>query len=522
MRCHPYVVLLVIAVPLGIGAAAPPAFRSADTCSACHNGLVGPGGEDVSLGLAWRPTMMANAARDPYWQATVRRESAEHPTHVLAIEDECAICHMPMTTLPAHAMGQQGKVFASFASPLGADGVSCSVCHQIEDRNLGGRETFNGKLPIAAGGPNAALRAYGRYKIEPGLAATMRSASAFTPTESTHIQRSELCASCHTLITRALGPTGEVIGELPEQVPYLEWLASAYRSERSCQACHMSALTQPAPIASVLGTARPRLSQHTFVGGNFVMPRILNLLAGPQAVTAMPQELDGTARRTLEFLAKDAAHLELAGIRRAGDHIEGQVIVRSLAGHKLPTAYPSRRAWLHITLRDAAGTVVFESGALDARGRILGNDNDLDPARFEPHRDLISTDDEVQIYESIMVDAAGAVTTRLLSGVRYIKDNRIVPRGFDKIAAIPEVAVHGDALVDASFVAGEDRVRLRIPAQPGSLRLEVALRYQPIGYRWAESFRDAGSAEAMRFLTAFERIASGSSATLATVEASLE
>ena len=28
-----------------------------------------PSGEDVSIGVAWRATMMANSSRDPYWQA---------------------------------------------------------------------------------------------------------------------------------------------------------------------------------------------------------------------------------------------------------------------------------------------------------------------------------------------------------------------------------------------------------------------------------------------------------------------
>ena len=31
-------------------------------------------GEDLSIGFAWRASIMANAARDPYWQAAVRRE----------------------------------------------------------------------------------------------------------------------------------------------------------------------------------------------------------------------------------------------------------------------------------------------------------------------------------------------------------------------------------------------------------------------------------------------------------------
>ena len=57
-----------------------------------------------------------------------------------------------------------------------------------------------------------------------------------------------------------------------------------------------------------------------------------------------------------------------------------------------------------------------------------------------------------------MGDAQGAVTTGLLTAVRYLKDNRLLPRGFDK-AREPDVAVLGEAAQDADFVAGQDRVR---------------------------------------------------------------
>ena len=43
-------------------------FQSADECMACHNGLITPAGEDVSIGTPWRASMMAHSARDPYWQ----------------------------------------------------------------------------------------------------------------------------------------------------------------------------------------------------------------------------------------------------------------------------------------------------------------------------------------------------------------------------------------------------------------------------------------------------------------------
>ena len=91
-----------------------------------------------------------------------------------------------------------------------------------------------------------------------------------------------------------------------------------------------------------------------------------------------------------------------------------------------------------------------------------GNDNDADPPKFEPHYTEIRSADQVQIYESIIGDANGAVTTGLLTAVRYLKDNRLLPRGFDKNTAEPDIAVHGDALDDPDFVGAGDRVRYSV------------------------------------------------------------
>jgi hypothetical protein len=73
--------------------------------------------------------------------------------------------------------------------------------------------------------------------------------------------------------------------------------------------------------------------------------------------------------------------------------------VENLSGHKFPTAFPSRRAWLHFTVHDHGGRVVFESGALRPDGSIVGNDNDADPRRFEPHYAAINSTEQVEIYE---------------------------------------------------------------------------------------------------------------------------
>ncbi len=45
--------------------------------------------------------MMAHSSRDPYWQASVRREVLIRPSARFAIENECSACHMPMSRFTA-------------------------------------------------------------------------------------------------------------------------------------------------------------------------------------------------------------------------------------------------------------------------------------------------------------------------------------------------------------------------------------------------------------------------------------
>ncbi len=80
-------------------------FHTSDQCIACHSGVVSPHGQDISIGYTWRASMMANSARDPYWQAGVRREVMDHPGARAAIEDTCATCH----TLFTETLGDAGE-----------------------------------------------------------------------------------------------------------------------------------------------------------------------------------------------------------------------------------------------------------------------------------------------------------------------------------------------------------------------------------------------------------------------------
>jgi hypothetical protein len=513
-----------------------PQFITSDRCMACHNGMTAADGQEMSIGIDWRASLMANSSRDPYWQASVRRETLDHAGSRAAIEDDCSACHMPITRYEAKAAGHPGEVLSHLplrmstdpqATPpqkQAADGVSCSVCHQITPQGLGTQDSFNGNFVVQSPKAPGTRFEFGPFDIDPGLMRVMHSSTGgFQPTRGDQIRSAELCATCHTLITQALGPDGRVIGSLPEQVPYQEWLHSDYRTQRTCQSCHMPAVNQDVPIARVLGIKRPGVSRHEFVAANFFVQRMLERYHDELSVTAPPQELSAAAQRTVDYLQSQSARISVVAARVAGDKLTAEVVVENLGGHKLPTAFPSRRAWLHLVARDQNGTRLFESGALQPDGSIQGNDNDADPARYEPHYREIHRPDEVQIYESILGDAQGGVTTGLLSSVGYLKDNRLLPRGFDKTTAAPEIAVHGDALIDPGFTDRGDRVRylidLDLTAHAGPYQIEAELWYQPIGYRWAENLKSYDADEPRRFNGHYSAMAVSSAIQLARAQA---
>jgi hypothetical protein len=434
---------------------------------------------------------------------------------------------MPMQRHEARASGGRGAVLtrlpllrgSSRLDSLSADGVSCTTCHQIQKTRLGERSTFNGEFVFDTATPMGRRPIFGPYDIDRGHTKVMHTSSGFVPTKADHIRQSELCATCHTLYTTALDSTGRHTGELPEQMPFLEWRHSAYRAERSCQDCHMPLVVAPhdsTPITSIKGDPRPDPRRHWFPGGNFFLLAMLNRYRAELAVEALSLELNDNEARTRDMLAQ-AAHLEVTQASQDDAALVLDVKVTNLNGHKLPTAYPSRRAWLYVSVRDGAGSLVFESGALATTGRIIGNDNDDDRTKYEPHYREITRPDQVQIYESILRDPKGRVTTGLLTATGYMKDNRLLPRGFDKGSASRDIAVWGDAASDPLFVGGSHRTRYRIDVarSRGPFRVAAELWYQPIGFRWAQNLRLQPAAETERFVAYYESMSSVSATVLA-------
>jgi hypothetical protein len=488
-------------------------FVTSGNCAFCHTGLMSEAGEDVSIDNHWRSTMMANAARDPYYRATVRNEVAEFPQHRATIESKCATCHTAMAFTTAEAGGiiplLLDNGFFSLKNdhyPLAEDGVSCTVCHQIQDHQLGDAASFSGEYKIDTQTTHGERVSFGPAGTTDALAALMQNVSGYVPEGSMHMGSSEFCAVCHTLFTNTFTAAGEITNHLfPEQTPYLEWLHSSHAGETSCQDCHMPHAQGSARIANMGGEPRSPFNQHIFVGGNVFMMQLFRNNPEALGVTASSEQFLLTEQLTRELLEEQTARLAVSA-DQDGDELLIKVEITNLVGHKFPSGFPSRRAWLHLVVQDANQVEIFQSGAWNAQGAITGNQNDFNGQQYEPHYDVIDSPNQVQIYESIMGCMEDEITTSLMRAHHYIKDNRLLPAGFDKTTANAAVQVAGEALFDANFTGGTDTVLYRVHAgeASGPLTITVQLLYQPAGYRWLHKFSGDDSVEAITFLSFLE------------------
>lgn len=471
-------------------------FSGSGLCAACHVGLKDQAGADVSMPTHWRSTMMANAAKDPVWQAKVSSEVARLPALQEVIEKKCTTCHMPIAETQATVLGQPvaalGDGFfnpANLLHPAAIEGVSCTLCHQVSDVNFGQADSYSGgyKIDTSTNPPDRLI--YGPYP-QP-VAQVMQASTGFNPVHGPHMEAAEHCATCHNLYTPYVDAQGNVLGEFPEQTPYTEWKNSSFGVlGQSCQSCHMPQVQGSVVISTVPGglAARQPFYQHFFVGGNAFMLKILRDWGAELEVTADVAHFSDTLARVTEQIGARSAALTVKELKLQGNTLAAQLQVTPLTGHKFPASFPSRRAWLHVTVTDGAGQVIFESGKHNPDGTIAGNDADTDPTAYEPHYDLITQADQVQIYEPIMGDNEGAVTYTLLRGAQYLKDNRLLPAGANKARLPADIAVYGEAAADANFVGGSDLVSywVDVAGATGPFTFAAELLYEPLSYQFVQ------------------------------------
>ncbi|MCA8941768.1 MAG: hypothetical protein KDB80_04345 [Planctomycetes bacterium] len=485
-------------------------FAESETCALCHSAspnataMWNATGDDVSPFGLWRATMMANSFRDPYWRAQVSKEVAANPEHRAKIEGLCLTCHGPAAHHQARLDGVESPgVIGSEHDAYAIDGVTCTVCHQANPDNLGKDESFSGNLDIRKD-----KRIYGPF--EDPFFQPMRMHTGFVATHGAHIRDPGLCGSCHTLFTSHV----EGADPYPEQTPFLEWRNSVFSTDagrteesRTCQECHMAEQAPTRIAHNPRGLdfnipARSPYRAHAFVGGNAFMLDLLESNADELGVEATSEELARMARATRLQLSHRTATLKVTDARTEDGELSFGVRVTNLTGHKFPTGYPARRAWVHVSVRSGRDTV-FESGAFDTEGRLYG----IDEPRRLPHFTRIDSEDQVQVYEIVPADQHGEPTTYLTRMAKNVKDNRLLPRGYRHDGPHVESTAPVGVEDDADFVGGGDVVRYRValPAEREGRVVVVAwLHYQSIPPAWVDPLREVDTDEARRFVEMYD------------------
>ncbi len=474
-------------------------FSGAGECSACHDGLVAEDGSTVNLVGAFRSSMMANSARDPYWIAKVAAELHRNPGLEGDINETCSRCHVPMANEASRRAGSSLQLLGengvlSDDNPLfdhAMDGVSCTLCHQIEDSAAFGTAAADSGAFVVNRADSISDRvAYGPYS-DP-VAGFMQAQVRFRPAFGPHMAESAVCASCHDLDTQPVNNQGQPVvtaytnGLFPEQKIFSEWAASDFSNpasaeSRTCQSCHMPEVPGTMALATRGGELdREGVSRHNFLGANTVMQRLLSQYRDELGVIASESDFAESIAANRAFL-ETAADIDFDSLVVRENELLAELRITNRTGHKLPGGYDSRRLFVHFTVSDASGQLLFESGRPNSDGSIEGASGDLSGVVFEPHHERITQEDQVAIYESEMLDANGRLTHSPLRAVAYAKDNRLLPPGALKARLAGDITVVGAAATDRDFDAGGDRIDYQVSVPAGSdLTVRARLIYQPI------------------------------------------
>lgn len=483
-------------------------FSGSGNCVLCHESdgyVMTWNNTDVSPVTYWRSTMMANASKDPLWRAMVAEEVYTFPQLQAIIETTCLRCHSPMGYTEAFFLGDTTYSMAQLnQDPLANDGVSCTVCHQIQPDNFGSQQSYSGHYKI-----DSARIIYGPYENSDTMFMPMM--VNYEVEYGPHLNQSELCATCHTLFTPYLDNQGNIAGTFPEQTPYLEWKNSIFPAQNvQCQDCHMPKIYDGIFLSSFGNfPGRSPFWRHTFVGGNVYMLKILKANIDSVGATAQPEHFDSTISRAEYNLTEKSLALNTI-TNYQNDSLEIRVTLENLAGHKIPTGIPFRRLWVHLKVEEPGGPVIFESGEWNSEGKLPDYNSD-----YEPHYDVITSENQVQVYEGVFVDVDQNVTYTLLRAAEFVKDNRIPPAGFTSShISYDSTGIFGNALTDPNFNrqgstegTGKDIITFKIPAQGNTTyRITAEVCYQSVKTELVDHLRGINNPDVNRFVNMYDAL----------------
>jgi hypothetical protein len=470
-------------------------FLGSITCRGCHGpdsahyANLDENGNDVNLYDDWESTMMALSAKDPLWRAKVSHEILINPGHADELQTKCTSCHAPMGHYSAMFKGHEFYTIADLEQDtLGLNGVACLSCHMQGPDSIFGLN-FSGDIAY-----DTSRVAYGPFTNP--VIGPMELYTGLIPTYSNHMDRAEVCAPCHTLITKTADLSGNFTGAtFVEQATFHEWVNSSFNNSQPCQSCHMPRIPDPVILANGYLGLPPRspFNLHQFAGANVTMLKLIKENKLALGIEVADNKFDSTIALTIQKLQQQSVDMDVQVDSVTTDTLYASVKLQNKAGHKFPSGYPSRRAYVQFVLQSNVDTL-FHSGNLTADYDVEGHD-----AVFEPHYNVINNPQQVQIYEMIMGDVNGDRTTVLERAADYLKDNRLPPVGFVTTHSVYDtVRIVGEALTDPDFNKtgavqgnGSDVIHYHIPLNgfTGNVNVSAALYYQTLNPRWlAEMF----------------------------------
>ena len=479
----------------------------------------------------WNGSLMSVSARDPIFRAQLESEVQKYPAEAAQTTELCLSCHAPMGARqhPQYASQLANTLATSYEHPaanaefaaLARDGVSCAVCHRIAAEGLGEPSTFNAKFALAE-----ATEFFGPY-ADSVQQDPMHTALGAKPVHGKHISDSGLCGTCHMVAPPVYDNPAKDYAH--EQTTYIEWRSSDYAQPgptfSSCQDCHMrntlpendAALTSGKmtygkianyedstfpyvpnrKAADLTDTVeRPGYARHTLLGLNLFTMNLFQqfpLLLGSQTFgpqRAFQEVVPPRALATYEVLKMarhQTANISLEGLARNGENLQVDVVVANQAGHKFPTGVGFRRAFIELKVTNQNGKVVWCSGCTDASGSLIDMQGQPLPAErprtsnvYLPDFREITKPTEVQVYETRHLNNAGNLTTSFVELNKEVKDNRLLPAGWDASPFWDKFAIQP---VAASLEARpeRDRVSYRITGLPNEpLNIEAGLYYQAL------------------------------------------
>jgi Tfp pilus assembly protein PilF len=347
----------------GEGFLQPGAFPSAEYCGTCHQ-------EAYSQ---WRQSLHSNSFRTPFYRTSVNLLVRDN-TRGIAYARHCDSCHNPIAVLG----GGLTEDSTIDRTAMDSDGLTCTVCHSVQ-------RTFstNGNAGLEMGVPAVIVdergnRIPGEVPFDQILRHPERHSKAVM---QDLLHTPEFCAACH----KANFP--EPLNDykfIRAFTAYDEWQLSKFSQRNpltfyttdfsSCQGCHMkrTAVTLPE-----YGAKHGTFVSHRWLAGNTAVPFYYGF--------------DEQLNKTIEFLrAGNFLNVDIFALKdvaggpttaplgsvpvtiKPDETVEASVVIQNKnIGHSLiPEVRDLYEAWVSVTVKDAAGTLIYRSGFLEPDGML--------------------------------------------------------------------------------------------------------------------------------------------------------